>query len=128
MIALLTSVEAVLGDKPAPAQLPAPRSIFVQPSNFNEGRDPFFPESSRSFESLPGAKKPVETTVLKSPGFSVVNGNRLAIINNHTFSVGDEGDVLTNGKRVKIRCLEIRNDLVIVLVNGQRREISFGAK
>ena len=126
----LTGTQAVWGETP-PAIKPAPapvRSEFVQPATVREGRDPFFPESARPFESSVAATRTVETIPLKAPGFSVVNGRRLAIINNHTFSVGDESDVLLSGHRLHIRCLEIRNDLVIVEVNGQRREIVFGAK
>jgi len=48
----------------------------------------------------------------------------LAIINNHTFAVGDEGDVLTTSGRVSLRCLEIHPDYVIVEINGQIHRIN----
>jgi hypothetical protein len=43
----------------------------------------------------------------------------LAIINNHTFAAGDEGEVSTSAGKLHIRCLEVGNDHVNVMVNGQ---------
>ena len=126
---LLAGTQGVFGEPtPAVKPVPPPRSEFVQPASFREGRDPFFPESSRPFASAVAAAQTVEAAVLKAPGFSVVNGKRMAIINHRTLAVGDESDVVTGGRRVHIRCLEIRNELVVVEVDGQRQEIIFGAK
>ena len=48
-------------------------------------------------------------------------GHRFAIINNHTFETGEEGDILTNAGRSRVRCLEIRDDSVLVQVGGEQR-------
>ena len=117
-------VEVTAPAKPVPAH-----SNFIQPSTPREGRDPFYPESARPFESTAPVKRGPEITFyLKSPGFSETSGTRLVIINNHTFSVGDEGDVLTAAGRVHLHCVEIRNDLTVVEINGQRREIHYSSK
>jgi len=99
-------------------------SVFVLPSSVKEGRDPFFPESTRTLEMTPAAVHTVEITSLRVPGITGSPGHLLAIINNHTFAVGDEGDVLTPAGRVTLRCLEIHNDSVVVEINGQPHRIS----
>jgi hypothetical protein len=112
-----------------PAAKPAPvRSVFVLPTNTREGRDPFFPESARPFEAVLAANKTVEISALTIKGFSGTPGHRLVIINNHTFGIGDEGDVLTPTGRVHLRCTQIGTDLVTIEVNGQRRELRLGAQ
>lgn len=100
------------------------RSLFVLPSSPKEGRDPFFPESTRTKDVTPTAVHTVEISSLKVPGISGPPGHLLAIINNHTFAVGDEGEVLTPTGRVNLRCLEINPDHVLVLVNGQVHRIN----
>lgn len=118
-------------DKTAPAK-PAPvLSVFVMPAGVREGRDPFYPESTRPYEGTAPAAvavDPAEATVLKVPGYSFSNGKRMVIINNHTFGIGEDGDVMTTSGRVHIRCLDIRNDSTTVEVNGRRRELKIGTK
>ncbi len=95
------------------------QSVFIMPTSSKDGRDPFFPESTRTVDAMAAASHIVEITSLKVPGISGTPGHLLAIINNHTFAVGDEGDVLTTSGRVSLRCLEIHTDYVIVEINGQ---------
>ena len=109
--------------KPAPAPI---RSIFVIPTNPSEGRDPFFPESTRIYELMAVATPHVvEVTTLTIKGYSIINGHPMVIVNNHSFMIGDEGDVLTPGGRVHVRCLDIKPSLAIVEANGQRRDLHF---
>lgn len=117
---------AVLGEPPKAAATPAPRSVFVMPTGPREGRDPFFPESSRPYEDVTPAK-PTQVPVgnlFTVKGVSIENGHTMVIINNHTFAVGDEDDVLTPGGRVHLRLIEIRDDIVEIEANGTRRELS----
>jgi hypothetical protein len=101
------------------------QSVFNLPTNPKEGRDPFFPESTRALvEMAPSAAHTVEITALKVPGISGTPGHLLAIINNHTFAVGEEGDVKTTAGLVHIRCLAILNNVVVVEVNGQTHRIN----
>lgn len=99
--------------------------MFTIPTNAREGRDPFFPESVRPFEAAVQVSHKVEATSLVIKGFSGTPGHRFVIINNHTFAPGDEGDVLTNNGRAHIHCVEIRNNVVVVEINGQRHEIPY---
>jgi len=57
-------------------------------------------------------------------GVAVVQGHKMAIINNHTFAVGDEGDVLTTSGRVHLRLLDIQTSSVVIEANGTKLEIA----
>jgi hypothetical protein len=123
---------ATASDKPAASApksaLPAPaRSVFTQPASNRDGRDPFFPESTRAIENAQPVAGPhtVELSNLTIKGYSIVRGRPMVIINNHSFMVGDEGDVLVVGGRAHIRCVEIRSDTVVVEANGSRHEIHY---
>jgi len=100
------------------------QSVFILPSNPKDGRDPFFPDSTRTPELAQPASHTVEVSSLKVPGISGTPGHLLAIINNHTFAVGEEGDVKTGSGLVHIRCLEIQNNAVVVEINGQPHRIN----
>lgn len=126
----VASVPAVFGDssKAAPVK-PAPaRSVFVMPTNAREGRDPFFPESSRPYEDAAAAKRTVDANAFAVKGISIEHGHAMVIINNHTFAAGDEGDVLTTTGRMHIRLVDIKTNVVVIEVNGARREIAIGIK
>ena len=121
------AVPTVQGDPPkAEAAKPAPsRSVFVMPTGVREGRDPFFPESARPYEDMAATKHTVEANSFTIKGYSMERGRAMVIINNHTFSLGDEGDVLTTSGRVHLRLTEIRHNSVIIEVNGSTRELRF---
>ena len=104
----------------------APRSVFVLPANPKEGCDPFFPTSTRPYEEAV-SKMPMvaDLTSLVLKGISSSPEHRLVIINNHTFGVGDEGDVLTAHSRIHIRCIEIKDKSVVIESCGQRHELSY---
>jgi hypothetical protein len=128
-LATLVSLPALgqAAKKPAtsePKAAPA-RSVFNVPTRSSEGRDPFFPESGRVFQAMAAenSSHTVEISSLAVKGFYRDAKSAFVIINNHTFAVGDEGDVLTPGGRVHIRCVEIRSAVVIIDVNGSRHEL-----
>ena|ERR1700690_1626335 len=102
------------------------RSVFVIPTNPNEGRDPFYPTSTRLYEEAI-SKNPVvaDLTSLVLKGISSSPEHRLVIINNHTFAAGDEGDVLTPQGRLHIHCIEIKDKSVVVESGNQRHELSY---
>lgn len=131
MVALAAAgVPAIFGEPPAaaPAKPVLVRSEFVMPTSPREGRDPFFPESTRPYEDSIVAKRTVEVNAFSVKGISIEHGHPMAIINNHTFAVGDEGDVLTPTGRVHLRCIEIGTATVEIEVNGVKRELSIGTK
>lgn len=102
------------------------RSVFTLPANPNQGRDPFFPESNRPYAVAAAANPRVaDVSSLVVNGFSGPPSHRLVIINNHTFGVGDEGDVNTTVGRIHLRCLEISTNSVVIQVGGQRHELFY---
>lgn len=119
--ALFASALPVQADNKAVTGIGTIRSEFTQPASPADGRDPFFPESLRTVESAAPApaNHALEITDLKVPGISGTPGHLLAIINTHTFSVGEEGDVRTSGGSVHVHCLDIQPNFVMVEVNGQ---------
>jgi hypothetical protein len=100
------------------------KSMFTLPANSRDGRDPFFPESTRVIDAEVAASHTVEITSLRVPGISGPPGHLLAIINTHTFAVGEEGDVKTASGPVHIRCLDIQANSVLVEINGQVHRIN----
>lgn len=105
------------------------RSIFTIPSNPQQGRDPFFPDSTRPYQhAVITSHQSNVITSLTIRGFSGPLNHRLVIINNHTFAAGDEGDVTTPDGRVHLRCIEIKTNSVIIEVDGQRQELPYSDK
>ncbi len=112
---------------PTPATAAPPASVFVQPENPHQGRDPFYPESTRPYANAVAAHTaPISTLIIK--GFSGTADDRTVIINNHSFAVGDEGDVTTPAGRVHVHCLLIKANSVIIEADHQRRELEFSTQ
>ena len=95
--------------QPAKPEIQPAISVFALPNNTSEGRDPFFPGSRRVYDTNPDiqAHAPsltdlVVKTIIGTPP------RVFAVINNHTFAPGDDGDVtLKDGRRLHIRVLDI---------------------
>ncbi len=105
---------------------PAPRSIFGIPTNPQEGRDPFYPNSTRPYENAPASKKSMgDVTSLILKGISGPPDHRLAIINNRTLAVGDEQDLTTPQGRIHIRCVEIKDNSVVIESGGMYHELKY---
>ena len=137
---LLTMAAATAGAAPkAASNVPAtpkpvaevviPKSVFVDRPDF--GRDPFFPKSTRRGQAVvtTTTTQPVgnfDSIALK--GISVNNEKRLAIINNKTFEVGEEGDVPVGAQRVRVKIVEIREKSAVISVNGVSKELFLGSR
>lgn len=116
---------------PAPAETPIPRSVFVIPKSAKEGRDPFFPNSTRLFGEVTtktNTTAPVTKVDLVLKALAVSAEQRLATINTRTFEVGEEAEIQTGAGRVRVRCLEIHEDSVVIEVGGERRTLRMRAK
>ncbi len=122
LLALLALALAVKlqADTKVPTGIGQIRSVFILPASPKEGRDPFFPLSSRTIGNpVVSTNHIVEITSIKVPGISGAPGHLLAIINTHTFAIGEEGDVKTDSGSLHIRCVDIQANHVMVLINGQ---------
>jgi len=127
---------AAPADPPKPATTSAatieaeiPKSVFVVPRTAQEGKDPFFPKSTR-LVVVATNQTPVKAVTVGDLVLKILSGTPaapLATINNRTFGVGEEAEVITPNGKALVRCLEIRlNDEVVVIeVGGERRELRF---
>lgn len=105
------------------------QSVFTLPSSPGEGRDPFYPDSMRPYEdAISKVKRPADLTSLEIKGFSNIGSQRYVIINNHTFGVGDEGDVITPQGRIHIKCLNVGTDTVMVESGGAQHLLKFSGQ
>jgi len=104
-------------------------AVFVMPKDKQQGVDPFFPHSLRPYGPVmpivvQTTPEPVTVAVeLKLKAISGLPEHRLALINNHTFEAGEEGEVVTTNGRMRIRCLEIHGESAVVQVGPERREL-----
>ena len=103
------------------------RSLFVMPSSPSEGRDPFYPNSTRPYEDVV-IKHTVDVPSFTIRGFSEIAGHRYVIINNHTFGQGDEGDVITPAGRIHLRCLTVGIDSVMIESGGSQQLLKISAQ
>ena len=131
-LAAIESVAVCAAESKPTALQTAPRSVFVEPASPKDGRDPFYPESKRFVAEPTAPTKAVDRTSdltsLKVLGISSTSERLLAIINNHTFAEGDEGDVLTSSGRVHLRCLAIQPDSVTVEIGGHTQILKLDVK
>lgn len=114
--------------KTAAAETPIPKSVFVVPKKPEQGRDPFFPDSERMFavKSAPSAKPSAGGAVaLVFNGISGAQDHQYAMINGHTFAEGEEAPLSTPTGRVNVRLVELKGEIAVVEVGGQRRELHF---
>jgi hypothetical protein len=115
-----------------------PRSVFADDPK--TGKDPFFPSSARRSEKVPvpGSGPPTSVPApnknvfdrLQLKGILGNSSRRLALINNHTFEVGEQSEVKTLEGKLNVRCWEIRNHSVVVSFVGesQRKELFLNEK
>ncbi|MGA2176178.1 MAG: hypothetical protein ABSH38_14475 [Verrucomicrobiota bacterium] len=98
-----------------------------------KGRDPFFPNSHRREPAPPpnyhAAKAPV-AALLVLKGIVGSANRRLAVINNATLETGEESSVRVPDGHVRVRCLEIGEDYVLIKVEGegQPKRLELGKK
>jgi hypothetical protein len=106
----------------APVEPEIPKSVFLVPASAQDGKDPFFPQST-PFKPAPERMAATNVHVvvdLELKGISGTPDRRLAIINGRTFAEGEEGDVPSGGRAARIRVLEIKADSVIVRANNEQ--------
>ena len=130
LLALLSAGRAAHSAAPAvPADIQFVRSTFVNSPTL--GKDPFYPKSTRRGAVTHTNITEVTPTFVSSlvlKGISGPKSHRLAIINNRTFEIGEEAEIRSLGQTFRVKCVEIRDDGVIVSVNGQSQKLSLGPK
>jgi hypothetical protein len=71
---------------------------------------------------------PIQYGDLALKGVSGAPGNRLALINNQTLAAGESAKVKTKDGTVQVLCREIREDSVLITVDGKPVELTLGKK
>lgn len=100
-------------------------STFALPRTLNEGRDPFYPTSTRVIAmTRPTPTKAPGPATLELKGISGTPERPLAIINNQTLAVGEEQPVSTPQGRVKVMCLAIEGTKVMIRAQGKTRQLT----
>lgn len=110
----------------APAVVTVTKSVFVDDPKLT--RDPFFPKSERRQKVSAQVATTNTTNAVPQPttllsqltlkGFSNATNRRLALINGTTFEAGELADVRIGSQTVKVRCREIRQESVLVSIDG----------
>jgi hypothetical protein len=126
VIMLAADANPVTTNQPSAEPVPA-RSVFVDDP---EGKDPFFPNSTRRFAKKADVVRPALKAGPESVRLGGIVGNeerRTALINNQGFVAGEERKVRVPGGREEflLRCVEIRDTSVVVTIDGgtERYEI-----
>lgn len=109
----------------AKAPIEVPVSKFAIPTTLAEGRNPFFPESTRVISQAATTNSPGRTPTfeLVLKGISVVGTKRFALINNRTFEENEDADVTVGRSKIHVLCLKIKEDSVVVDIDGTRQEL-----
>ena len=108
--------------------VPNSGGLVVARSEFaNNGKDPFFPRSTRGVPIIktPDIPEPVTFDDLSLKGI----GRGVAIINNRTFAIGEEANVKIKGIIRKVKLLKILSEnRVVVEVNGVTQELTLNPR
>ena len=120
-LAAFGSLPLAAAPPPQPAIPQSQQSVFTIPVSPSGGRDPFFPNSTRVYGNNPD--KPNQGPALSEltlRSILVTPQRVLAIINNHPFAVGEDGDVIIakTGQRQHIRCAAIDSKAGTVTVEA----------
>jgi len=117
------------GLSPAATNTPALGEIVYVVSTFEEStslKDPFFPKSDRMRSQVATASNEVirlEMPDLSLRGIAGPLDKRLAMINTVTFEQGEEADIRVGKQVYRVRCLEIRDNSVLISYRNQTKEL-----
>jgi hypothetical protein len=98
-----------------------PKAVFAE--DLSNGKDPFFPDSTRRKTSLSSTNSQVvQTTVvwseLKLKGIILGKGRRSAFINNAIVAEGEKVTIKLDSGNLVLQCLEIKERFVRVSIEG----------
>jgi hypothetical protein len=112
--------------KPSAATFATTNAPLAAVSAFDQlmppkGRDPFFPNSHRRDPQIAKGsptEKPLASELLLKGVVGSAN-NRLALVNDDIFKVGEIGTVKVPGGHVEVKILEIGEDYAVIKVTGE---------
>jgi hypothetical protein len=123
-----SKTNGVAGTNAAPVELPVPLAEFeltIKPT-----KDPFFPNSTRQPVPIISTNtiQPYDPANFTLKGLSGTRAERLALVNNRTVAKGETSEVNTPAGKIKIRCIEIKEYSVIIMVDGQTEPIEISLR
>jgi len=77
------------------------------------------PDATPTKKNTPAPWPPTQTEGLVVKGISGPKDRRMALINNQTFSPGEAASVKVTGGTLRVHCVAIRNDIVVVTIDGK---------
>lgn len=103
-----------------------PQSVFV--FDPKKSRDPFYPKWRPMGSVAVATNQPVVPASLPPDlnlkGISGSSGRRIALINNRPMLAGEETEFKTaDGKSIRVRCAEIHEQSVVLIIAGSERKI-----
>lgn len=103
--------------------------LVVTRSEFgNNGRDPFFPKSTRGAPVIKAPDVPEPVVTFNDLSLKGI-GRGVCIINNRTFAVGEEANMKIKGVMRKVKLVKILSEnRVLVEVNGVTQELSLSQR
>ena len=108
----------------AQSDLVIAKSEFAIPASPKEGRDPFFPDSTRTQVKVDNGKPAKAQPInLVLQGISGTPDKRFALISGNTFLVDEEHYVNVGSTRVNVRCLKITEDSALIDVDGRQQQL-----
>jgi hypothetical protein len=113
----VTKLKSIGGDHFKPAKVAETKSARTE-------AEPEPAEAPPAFNGAPTFPAKYYSA-LELKGISGPSNARLALINNQTIGAGETAKVKLGDSVVKIRCLEVRDDSAIVMIDGskERREL-----
>src|SRR5205085_2628996 len=78
---------------------------------------------ARGTAAAPPAQRTPDLSQLQLTGISNVAGKRMANINANIFAAGDEATVKIAGRALAVKCVEVREQSVVLSAGGATREI-----
>jgi len=111
---------------------PVPTSVFNVPTNKVAGRDPFFPDCNcgvKMVVKIDTGESKTPSLGLSLQGLSGTTEKPLAIINGRTFEKGETQELPNGtGPRIPLRCVDIRENSVIIEIGGKQQELFLHSK
>jgi len=116
--AFVARIKSIAGDRIQPKTVAQAQTQTPPPPPHPSENAPEAP----AFNGAPTFEPKVYSD-LELKGISGKGNGRFALINNQTIGAGESANVRLGDSTVKVKCLEIHADYVVVSVNGENREL-----
>jgi thioredoxin-related protein len=106
-------------------KIPGMRHVDLPQPAKQEAQEPEIPRKPVAFVPIPPAVA-TRYSQLALKGISGSKDRRMALINNETLMAGEKARVKVQDTQVEVLCKEIREDSVLIVVDGKQVELKLG--